>query len=78
MAENKMSYKGEWHNLSDPPKRSGYVLLAITHNNITHVVTGHYAKVADRFRQDVYYQNVQIDFWMELPEHPKGEEWKNG
>lgn len=35
----------EFHPMSETPKRSGYILLAIRHNNLNDVVMGHWSKL---------------------------------
>jgi hypothetical protein len=74
--ETKMSFKGKWHSLQDPPKENGYVLLAIEHHDIPMVVMAHY-KEGVGFKEEVYSgHGVQKNFWTEIPENPLGEDWR--
>lgn len=66
-----------WHLISIPPKKSGYILLAIRHNNLPDVVMGHYSKLRG-FSCKEYPQgvNTHFEYWAYKPEHPDGEVWK--
>jgi hypothetical protein len=69
-----MEFKLKWHLMSDPPKESNYVLLAITHHNIPEVVMGHcklrpgsWPLFTEPFYSGV---GVQMHYWAEMPKHP--------
>lgn len=63
-----------WRPISDPPTKSGYVLLAVTHHQVPMVLMGH-CKIRKNdypyFSEDVYRGNgVAITHWAEVPKHP--------
>lgn len=66
-----------WHPMVQTPEKSGYILLAIRHNNLNDVVMGHYSKLRG-FHCKEYPQgvNTQFCYWAYKPEHPDGEGWK--
>lgn len=66
-----------WQPMTQAPKTSGYILLAIKHNNLNDVVMGHYSRHRG-FQCATYPQgvNTQFCYWAYMPEHPDGEEWK--
>ena len=63
-----------WRPLSDPPKESGPVLLAMTHHDIPMVVMGfcRARKEAPPSFKEPYYNGmgVQMHFWAKPPKHP--------
>lgn len=67
----------EWHPMSEIPQKSGYILLAIRHNNLNDVVMGHWSTLKG-FQSNIYpaSSNTFYTHWAYMPKHPEGEEWK--
>lgn len=67
----------EFHPMSELPKNSGYVLLAIRHNSLNDVVMGHWS-VLRGFQCGIYpaSANTVFCYWAYPPKHPDGEEWE--
>jgi hypothetical protein len=64
----------QWNPVTKPPKGNGYVLLAITHQNIPMVLMG-FCRIrkgeAPEFKEEVYHgSGVAITHWAALPPHP--------
>lgn len=65
---------GEWKPITEPPEKSGYVLLACTHHNIPVVLMG-FCKIHQdgrpSYHEDTYNGNgIHITHWMPKPKHP--------
>ena len=64
----------KWQLVTEPPAKSGYVLLAGTHHRIPCVLYGFCKVFRDgtvRFTEDTYRgRGVVITHWLPLPEHP--------
>jgi hypothetical protein len=64
----------QWKPVTNPPKESGYVLLAITHHDIPNVIMGFCKKHKEGppvFKEDVYHgSGVAITHWAAMPTHP--------
>ena len=69
-----MKVEIKWRSINDPPKESGYVLLAITHHDIQMVVYGHCLLRREglpRFTEPFYSgYGVKMYYWAELPKFP--------
>ena len=63
-----------WKPITEPPEKSGYVLIAGTHHRMPVVLMGFCKIYKDgnaTFSEDVYHGNgVQITHWMPKPRHP--------
>jgi len=61
----------EWKSITEPPLTAGYVLLAITHNNIPAVIMGHYKKYSG-FTNETYDSggHTQYYYWAAKPVSP--------
>ena len=64
----------EWKSISEPPKRNGYVLLAVMHHGIPYILMGHcnFRNGSPDYKQDVFNSGVTITHWAKLPKHPLG------
>lgn len=67
----------KFHSMQELPEKSGYILLAIRHNNLNDVVMGHYSRLRG-FQCGIYpaQANTAYCYWAYMPEHPDGEQWK--
>jgi hypothetical protein len=68
----------KWKPITDPPKKSGYVLLAITHHNIPMVLMG-FCKLCRGelpvYKEEIYHgTGVAITHWADVPNHPYADE----
>ena len=63
----------EWKSINEPPKNSGYVLLACTHHDIPVVLMG-FCKIHQdgraSYKEDIYNNGIHITHWMPKPKHP--------
>lgn len=63
-----------WKSISERPKRSGSVLIALKHNGVNVVLMGFYNRHTDRFSESTYngLGNTQYQYWAEA-KHPEGD-----
>ena len=64
----------DWRPITEPPEKSGYVLLAAYHHRIPKVMYGFCKVYADNraiFSEEFYHgRGLVITHWMPLPKHP--------
>ena len=67
---------GLWKPVTEPPEKSGYVLIAGYHHGVPKVLYGYCRSRSGSgesayFKEDTYHgQGMAITHWMPLPEHP--------
>lgn len=63
-----------WKPISERPKRSGPVLIALKHNGVNDVLMGYYNQNTDRFSEKTYggLGNTQYQYWAKA-KHPEGD-----
>ena len=71
-----METKINWRSISDRPKRSGSVLIALKHNGVKMAIMGHYNRRTDTFSEKTYggIGNTQYQYWANA-HHPEGDEF---
>jgi len=67
----------DWKPITEPPAKSGRILVACMHHRIPMVLEGHCKLTASGpvYSENTYHgQGIAITHWMPLPMHPYAEQ----